>query len=126
MLKGWTFIHTYGIIIPFLHRNEMLTDEVNCYGLTIFNITRCVIERVSDRSRCDVNRNTRDYLPWFFFILFNLIYTHKGAGLIDFFFILWADLLNACRKRASSILRKEDRRVSKSLRRIHTYRCSIM
>ena len=115
MLKGWTFVHTYGIINPFLHRNEMLTDEVNRYGLAIINITRCVIERVSDRSRCDVNRNTRDSLPWFFFILFIFIYTHKGAGLIDFFFILWANSLNACRKRASSILRKEDRRVSNEL-----------
>jgi hypothetical protein len=82
VLKGWTFVHTYGIINPFLHRNEMLTDEVNRYGLTIINITRCVIERVSDSSRCDLNRNTRDRLPWFFFIL---IYTHEGAGLIDFF-----------------------------------------
>ena len=69
----------------------MLTDEVNRYGIAIINITRWVIERVSDRSKWVVNRNTRDYLPWFFFILFNLIYTHEGAGLIDFFFILWAD-----------------------------------
>ena len=112
MLKGWTFVHTYGIINPFLHRNEMLTDEVNCYGLATINITRCFIERVSDISGCDLNRNTRDSLPWFFFIL---IYTHEGAGLIDFFFILWANSLNACRKRASSILRKEDRRVSNEL-----------
>ena len=84
MPKGWTFVHTYGIINPFLHRKEMLTDEVNRYGLAIINITRYVIERVSDRSRCDVNRNTRESLPWFFFILFIFIYTHKGAGLIDF------------------------------------------
>ncbi len=99
----------------------MLTDEVNRYGLAIINITRCIAERVSDRSRCDVNKNTRDSLPWFFFILFILfilfisIYTHEGAGLIDFFFILWANSLNACRIRASSILRKEDRRVSNEL-----------
>jgi hypothetical protein len=93
----------------------MLTDEVNRYGLAIINITRYVIERVSDRSRCDVNRNTRESLPWFFFILFIFIYTHKGAGLIDFFFILWANSLNARRKRASSILRKEDRKVSYEL-----------
>ena len=86
LLKGWTFVHSYGIINPFLHRNEMLTDEVNRYGLAIINITRCFIERNSDSSRCDVNRNTRDSLPWFFFILFSFIYTHKGAGLIDFFF----------------------------------------
>ena len=90
----------------------MLTDEVNRYGLAIINITRCITERVSDRSRCDVNRNTRESLPWFFFIH---IYTHEGAGLIDFFFILWANSLNACRIRASSILRKEDRRVSNEL-----------
>ena len=90
----------------------MLTDEVNRYGLAIINITRCITERVSDRSRCDVNRNTRESLPWFFFIL---IYTHEGAGLIDSFFILWANSLNACRIRASSILRKEDRRVSNEL-----------
>ena len=63
----------------------MLTDEVNRYGLAIINITRCITERVSDRSRCDVNKNTRDSLPWFFFILFISIYTHVGAGLIDFF-----------------------------------------
>ena len=63
----------------------MLTDEVNCYGLAIINITRCIAERVSDRSRCDLNRNTRDSLPWFFFILSIFIYTHEGAGLIDFF-----------------------------------------
>jgi hypothetical protein len=63
----------------------MLTDEVNRYGLAIINITRCFIERVSDISRCVVNRNTRDNLPWFFFILFIFIYTHEGAGLIDFF-----------------------------------------
>jgi len=99
----------------------MLTDEVNRHGLAIINITRCIAERVSDRSRCDVNKNTRDSLPWFFFILFILfilfisIYTHVGAGLIDFFFILWANSLNACRIRASSILRKEDRRVSNEL-----------
>ena len=80
----------------------MLTDEVSCYGLAIINITRCIAERVSDSSRCDVNRNTRDSLPWFFFILFTFIYTHKGAGLIDFFFILWATSLSACRIRASS------------------------
>ncbi len=80
----------------------MLTDEVSCYGLAIINITRCIAERVSDSSRCDVNRNTRDSLPWFFFILFTFIYTHKGAGLIDFFFILWANSLSACRIRASS------------------------
>ena len=64
----------------------MLTDEVKCYGLAIINITRYFAERVSDRSGCDVNKNTRDSLPWFFFILFSFIYTHKGAGLIDFFF----------------------------------------
>ena len=99
----------------------MLTDEVNRYGLAIINITRYVIERVSDRSRCDANRNTRDSLPWFFFILFIFIYTHEGAGLIDFFFILWANSLNACRKRASSILRKEDRKVSIELK-AHSHR----
>jgi len=93
----------------------MSTDEVSCHGLAIINITRCFAERVSDRSRCDVNKNTRDSLPWFFFILFISIYTHVGAGLIDFFFILWANSLNACRIRASSILRKEDRRVSNEL-----------
>jgi len=93
----------------------MLTDEVNRYGLAIINITRCIAERVSDRSRCDLNKDTRGSLPWFFFILFISIYTHKGAGLIDFFFILWANSLNACRIRASSILRKEDRRVSNEL-----------
>ena len=91
----------------------MSTDEVSCHGLAIINITRCITERVSGISRCDVNRNTRDSSPWFFFILF--IYTHEGAGLIDFFFILWANSLNACRKRASSILRKEDRKVSNEL-----------
>ena len=112
MLKGWTFIHTYGIINPFLHGKEMLTVEVNCYGLAIINITRCIIERVSDSSRCDVNRNTRDRLPWFFFILF--IRT-KVPGSSIFSFILWAIPLNACRKRANSILRKEDRRVSYEL-----------
>ena len=90
----------------------MSTDEVSCHGLAIINITRCFIERVSDRSGCDVNRNTRESLPWFFFIH---IYTHEGAGLIDFFFILWANSLNACRIRANSILRKEDRRVSHEL-----------
>ncbi len=63
----------------------MSTDEVSCHGLAIINITRYFAERVSDRSRCDVNRNTRDSLPWFFFILFISIYTHEGAGLIDFF-----------------------------------------
>jgi hypothetical protein len=84
VLKGWTIVHTYGIINPFLDRNEMLTDEVNRYGFAIINITRCFIERVSDISRCDVNRNTRDSLPWFFFILFLSIYTHEGAGLIVF------------------------------------------
>ena len=112
MLKGWTFIHTYGIINPFLHRNEMLTDEVNCHGLAIINITRCFTERVSGRSRCNVNRNTRDSLPWFFFIL--LFIRTKVPGSSVFFFILWANFLNACWIRAS-ILRKEDRRVSHEL-----------
>src|SRR5207248_10945111 len=93
----------------------MLTDEVSCHGLTIINITRYITERVSDKSRCDVNRNTGDSLPWFFFILFISIYTHEGAGLIDFFFILWANFLNACLIQANSILRKEDRRVSNEL-----------
>jgi len=115
VLKGWTFVHTYGIINPFLHRNEMLTDEVNSYGLAIINIKRCFIERVSDSSRCNLNKNTRDSLPWFFFILFSSIYTHEGAGLIDFFFYSLGHPLNACRKQASSILRKEDRRVSNEL-----------
>jgi hypothetical protein len=41
-----------------------------------------------------------------FFYPFILIYTHKGAGLIDFFFILWANSLSACRIRASNIFTK--------------------
>jgi hypothetical protein len=59
----------------------MLTDEVSCYGLGFIYIAGCIADRVSGRSRCYVNRNTRDSLPWFFFIF---IYTHNSAGLIDF------------------------------------------
>jgi hypothetical protein len=128
VLKGWTLIHTYGIIIPFLHRNEMLTDEVNRYGIDIINITRCVIERVSDRSKCDINRNTRDYLPWFFLSFLTLFIRTKvpGSSILSSFF---GPIPSAAyRERASSILRKEDRKVSKELKaHSHiTYMCSNM
>jgi len=95
-----------------LIENEMLSDEVSCYGLGIIYIATCIADSVSGRSRCYVNRNTRDSLPWFFFIFCRFIYTHIGAGLIDFSSFFGPTLWALVGYEWAAILRKEERRVS--------------